>query len=101
MCSSSTLRGISACAAHLSFIFLGCRMGLGYEWTHFLVHTRVSPVSGVAKKVRQNHMMHHCRNENYWLSFMVPDIDKLFGTCPKPVTYRPETCSHDICRTGV
>jgi hypothetical protein len=27
-------------------------------------------------------MLHHCRNEDYWLSFTAPAVDAWFGTLP-------------------
>lgn len=57
-------------------------MALVYEWTHYIVHTRVRPKSRFAQRLFHNHRMHHFRNEHYWFSFTVPDIDVLFGTGP-------------------
>ena len=61
-------------------------MGLSYEWTHFLVHTRYEPKSRLARTIRRNHRLHHCRNEDYWLAFCLPTVDNLFGTSPQPST---------------
>ena len=59
-------------------------MALAYEWTHFIVHTGYKPKSEYAKKVRKNHRLHHYRNENYWLGFVAPLVDRVFGTDPDP-----------------
>lgn len=59
-------------------------MALAYEWTHFIVHTGVKPESAYGKKVRRNHLMHHFRNERYWLGFTVPMVDRWLGTDPDP-----------------
>ncbi len=59
-------------------------MALVYEWTHFIVHTGYKPKSEYAKRVRKNHRLHHYRNENYWLGFIVPALDGLLGTEPDP-----------------
>ncbi|KAI8468405.1 MAG: hypothetical protein J3K34DRAFT_522960 [Monoraphidium minutum] len=60
--------------------------GLLYEWLHFIVHTRWAPPPGPAfawlRAVRRHHMLHHMRNEDYWLSFSLPAVDLLFGTLP-------------------
>jgi hypothetical protein len=61
-------------------------MALVYEWTHFLVHTDVSPRTAFAKRVRRNHLLHHYRNEAYWLSFTWPDVDRWLGTEPEPAS---------------
>jgi len=57
-------------------------MALVYEWTHYIVHTRVRPKSAFAKRIFHNHRMHHFRNEHYWYSFTVPQVDHVFGTAP-------------------
>jgi hypothetical protein len=59
-------------------------MALIYEWTHFLVHTGYAPRSAFYARVRRNHRNHHYLNENYWLSFVWPDVDKWLGTEPAP-----------------
>eukprot|EP00878_Enallax_costatus_P011159 GHUV01011653.1.p2 GENE.GHUV01011653.1~~GHUV01011653.1.p2 ORF type:complete len:138 (-),score=33.39 GHUV01011653.1:936-1349(-) len=60
--------------------------GLVYEWLHYVVHTHwVPPATGIGgwlRSVRRHHMLHHMRNEDYWLSFSAPSVDKLFGTLP-------------------
>ncbi len=38
-------------------------MGLTYEYTHFIVHTKYNPTTAYARSVRRNHMLHHLRNE--------------------------------------
>lgn len=57
-------------------------MALLYEWTHYIVHTRIRPESRFAKRLFRNHRMHHFRNEHYWFSFTVPEVDVLFRTGP-------------------
>jgi hypothetical protein len=60
--------------------------GLLYEWLHYVVHTRWVPPAGLVgnwlRAVRRHHMLHHMRNEDYWLSFSAPAVDALFGTLP-------------------
>lgn len=69
--------------------------GVLYEWLHFVVHTHwVPPASGIGgwlRSVRRHHMLHHMRNEDYWLSFSAPAVDKLFGTLPAGGTSVPLT----------
>ncbi|XRB11540.1 fatty acid hydroxylase [Pseudoscourfieldia marina] len=71
-----------------SLALTGCSvyyvMGLLYEWTHYLVHTKYVPKSSFARAIRRHHMLHHCRNENYYLGFTLPAVDSLFGTAPNP-----------------
>jgi hypothetical protein len=56
---------------------------LGYEWTHYLVHSDYRPRSRWYRSVWRNHRLHHYKNEHYWF----PDptagtADRLFGTYP-------------------
>ena len=50
------------------------------------MHTGIKPESAFYKRVRTNHRMHHYRNEDYWLSFVWPDVDKWLGTEPDPAS---------------
>ena len=56
--------------------------GLFYEWSHYIVHTKVPLKSSFWKTVKQNHMRHHLVNDSYWFGFSLPLIDDLFGTNP-------------------
>lgn len=79
--------------------------GLAYEWSHFIVHTKVKPhivpinsssyqqLSFVERtfiqpimraygKMRDNHIRHHLINDEYWYAFSVVEMDDLFGTNP-------------------
>jgi sterol desaturase/sphingolipid hydroxylase (fatty acid hydroxylase superfamily) len=55
-----------------------------YEWTHYLTHTDYKPKGQYYKTIWKLHRWHHYKNENYWFSFTIPWIDKLFGTGPNP-----------------
>jgi hypothetical protein len=61
--------------------------GLFYEFIHCAVHTRYVPKGNSAparylRSVRRHHILHHCRSEDHWLAFTVPQVDALFGTLP-------------------
>ncbi len=68
--------------AALTGIAASATMLLAYEWTHFIVHTGHVPSTRVAKALRRHHLLHHFHNENYWMSFTVPLVDKVLGTSP-------------------
>ena len=57
--------------------------GLFYEWSHYLVHTKV-PLhkSKFWTRIKSNHVRHHVVNHNYWFGFSLPWIDDLFRTNP-------------------
>jgi len=71
-------------------------MTLFYEWTHFIVHTNVKPVTAYGERVRRNHRLHHFRHENYWFAFTLPLIDRLFRTDPDPETITRSRTAMDL-----
>jgi hypothetical protein len=73
--------------------------GLVYEWSHYIVHTKVQPPSSSSSsssspslsssllmkwytKMRENHMQHHLIDSRYWYAFSVTQMDDLFWTNP-------------------
>ncbi len=56
--------------------------GVFYEFAHYLVHCRYVPNSRYWRALRRHHAAHHLRNEAYWLSFSIPQVDALMGTLP-------------------
>lgn len=76
--------------------------GLVYEWSHYIVHTRVkAPLSTPSSRstpascwtlqywmaslfcqMRDNHIRHHLVDDQYWYAFSVPAMDDVFGTNP-------------------
>lgn len=92
--------------------------GLAYEWSHYIVHTRVRPptvsaapsshdgrhfsaqassavaaaAGGLFTSMRDNHAKHHMVDDRYWYAFSVPAMDDLCGTNPsvKEARARPE-----------
>ena len=69
--------------------------GLVYEWSHYIVHTKVKPpstqsnksfpvssLSRLFSKMRDNHVRHHLVSDQNWYAFSVPAMDDLFGTNP-------------------
>lgn len=69
---------------------------LNYEWTHFMVHTRIRPKNRYYQGLFRSHRLHHFRNENYWYGFTLTSVDRMLGTGPSPgSTERSEHC-HDL-----
>lgn len=56
--------------------------GLGYEWSHYIAHTRVRPPTTFFRTIRDNHMKHHLIDESHWFAFSLPMLDNIFGTNP-------------------
>ncbi|MUL66214.1 fatty acid hydroxylase [Mycobacterium sp. CBMA 234] len=67
----------------LSFIVVEALILMGYEWTHYLVHTDYKPRSRFYKAVWRNHRLHHFKNEHYWFSVTTSGTsDRVLGTYP-------------------
>lgn len=71
----------------LTFLIVITALGLGYEWTHFLIHTDYKPKTALYKATWRHHRNHHYRNEHYWFTVTTSGTaDCLFGTEPAPGT---------------
>ena len=85
--------------------------GLVYEWSHYIVHTKVKPpstqqqqqqsskviqiLSRLFSQMRDNHVRHHRVDDRYWYAFSVPAMDDLFDTNPSVKDVRREAESKD------
>ncbi|WP_083889054.1 sterol desaturase family protein [Nocardia pneumoniae] len=71
----------------LAFLITITLLGLGYEWTHYLIHTDYKPQGSLYRAVWRNHRHHHYKNEHYWFTVTTSGTaDRLFGTYPDPAT---------------
>lgn len=69
----------------LTFLIVLSLLGLGYEWTHFLIHTDYKPKTALYKATWRHHRNHHYRNEHYWFTVTTSGTaDVVFGTEPDP-----------------
>ncbi|MGW5377274.1 sterol desaturase family protein [Nocardia sp. NPDC003999] len=71
----------------LTFLITITLLGLGYEWTHYLIHTDYKPKGSLYRAVWRNHRHHHYKNEHYWFTVTSSGTaDRIFGTYPDPAT---------------
>ena len=56
------------------------RLGLRYEWVHFLIHTRYRPRTWWFRRLWRNHRLHHFRNERHWYGVTMLAADRVLGT---------------------
>jgi hypothetical protein len=71
----------------LTFLVVLALMGLGYEWTHYLIHSDYRPKSAIYKAIWRNHRLHHYKNEHYWFTVTTSGTaDRVLGTHPDPAT---------------
>ncbi len=74
---------LSRPALGLTFLVFLAALGLGYEWTHYLIHTDYKPNSSVYRAIWRNHRQHHYKNEHYWFTVTSSGTaDRLLGTYP-------------------
>ena len=59
---------------------------LGYEWTHFLIHSQHVPRSAIFRAIWRNHILHHYKNEQYWFGVTNPLADYALRTNPSKET---------------
>lgn len=72
-------------ASALSLLVAVYGIKLGYEWTHYLVHSDYRPRSRWYRHVWRNHRLHHYKNEHYWFGVATAGTaDRLLGTYPDP-----------------
>lgn len=70
---------------------------LGYEWTHYLVHSDYRPRSRWFRSVWRNHRLHHYKNEHYWFTVTTAGTaDRLLGTYPDPSTVQTSPTVRDL-----
>ena len=55
---------------------------LFYEWTHFMTHADYSPRGRWLKQRKRKHLLHHFKNENYWMGVTSHLGDVVLGTNP-------------------
>ena len=74
-------------ARGLTFLVVVGVLGLGYEWTHHLIHTDYKPRTTLFRAVWRNHRLHHFKNEHYWFTVTTTGTaDRVLGTYPDPAT---------------
>jgi 4-hydroxysphinganine ceramide fatty acyl 2-hydroxylase len=75
--------GITEDAGWSLLLTAGAVLGLlHYEWTHFVAHRPIRPLTGYGRKLKRQHLLHHFKNENYWFGVTHTVSDRLFGTLP-------------------
>jgi fatty acid hydroxylase family protein len=71
----------------LTYLVVVAALGLGYEWTHFLIHSDYRPRTRLYKAIWRNHRLHHYKNEHYWFTVTTSGTaDSVLGTHPDPAT---------------
>jgi hypothetical protein len=71
----------------LTYLVFISMLGIGYEWSHYLIHSDYKPKTGVYRAIWRNHRNHHYKNEHYWFTVTSSGTaDRVLGTYPDPST---------------
>jgi sterol desaturase/sphingolipid hydroxylase (fatty acid hydroxylase superfamily) len=71
----------------LTYLVFVTILGLGYEWTHYLIHTDYKPKTRIYRAIWRNHRQHHFKNEHYWFTVTSSGTaDRVLGTYPDSAT---------------
>ena len=68
---ASTMLGVAAAILH-------------YEWTHYVAHTTLRPLTPLGRWIKQYHLRHHFISEKMWFGVSNPSLDLVFGTFQSP-----------------
>jgi 4-hydroxysphinganine ceramide fatty acyl 2-hydroxylase len=73
-------------------IHLACAFMVGitvyqlyYEWSHFVTHRTIVPLTPWGKWMKKFHLLHHFKSSNHYFGVTNPSIDIVVGTYPSPV----------------
>jgi sterol desaturase/sphingolipid hydroxylase (fatty acid hydroxylase superfamily) len=71
----------------LTYLMFVTMLGVGYEWTHHLIHSDYKPRTRFYKALWRNHRQHHYKNEHYWFTVTRSGTaDRVLRTYPDPAT---------------
>jgi hypothetical protein len=71
----------------LTFLVVLMILGIGYEWTHYLIHSDYKPKTRFYRAIWRNHRQHHFKNEHYWFTVTsTGTADRVLGTYPEPAS---------------
>lgn len=81
----------------LTYLVVIGALGLGYEWTHYLIHTDYKPKTRVCRAIWRNHRNHHYKNEHYWFTVTSSGTaDRVLRTYPDPATIENSPTAKNI-----
>ena len=71
----------------LTYLVFTSAFGLGYEWSHYLIHSDYKPKTSVYRAIWRHHRLHHFKNEHYWFTVTsAGTADRVLRTSPAPAT---------------
>ena len=86
----------------LTYLVFITVLGLGYEWTHYLIHSDYKPRTRVYQAIWRNHRQHHYKSEHYWYTVTSSGTaDRVLGTYPHPETTPGSPTAKNLHASGV
>ena len=71
----------------LTFLAFLAVLGIGYEWSHYLIHSDYKPKTSFYRAIWRHHRLHHFKNEHYWFTVTsAGTADRVLCTSPAPAT---------------
>lgn len=71
----------------LTYLAFLAVLGIGYEWSHYLIHSDYKPKTSVYRAIWRHHRLHHFKNEHYWFTVTTAGTaDRVLRTSPAPAT---------------
>jgi len=71
----------------LTFLAFLAVLGIGYEWSHYLIHSDYKPKTSVYRAIWRHHRLHHFKNEHFWFTVTsAGTADRVLRTSPAPAT---------------
>jgi hypothetical protein len=71
----------------LTFLAFLAVLVIGYEWSHYLIHSDYKPKTSVYRAIWRHHRLHHFKNEHYWFTVTsAGTADRVLRTSPAPAT---------------
>jgi hypothetical protein len=71
----------------LTFLAFLAVLGIGYEWSHYLIHSDYRPKTSAYRAIWRHHRLHHFKNEHYWFTVTsAGTADRVLRTSPAPAT---------------
>jgi hypothetical protein len=70
-------------AIGLTYLGFLSMLGIGDEWSHYLIHSDYKPKTAFYRAVWRDHRQHHYKNEHYWFTVISSGTaDRVLGTYP-------------------
>jgi hypothetical protein len=86
----------------LTYLVFIAMLGVGYEWSHYLIHSDYKPKTRVYRAVWRNHRLHHFKNEHYWFTVTSSGTaDRVLRTYPDPATVLTSPTAKNLHATDV